>query len=275
MLSNCGHDESYRYQGGTAGDQTGTEWELRAWYSYPWQYMIRHPDPAVRQLISELAVEAAKNNKIGYDQNQRGTFWQQLKNSGFRPANITVNCEADCSSGVAAIVKAVGYLRGMTALQSVSADCYTGNIRASLKAVGFQVYTDPKYLNSDAYLLPGDFLLKEYGHIATNVSTGGSSGGETTPSGGDKEDEMISELFKTARVKKVYEPSKYRKVNVSDFLAVRTGPSADAPKNPYWPQLGPGNEVMEVLRLNNGWSYIYFGSGADMTVGYVATKYLK
>ena len=277
MLSNCGHDEHYQYQNGTAGDQTGTEWELRQWYSYPWQYMIRYPDASIGQLIADLAIEAANNDHVGYDQNERYTFYQQLKAAGYRPANIQTNCEADCSSGVAAIVKAVGYLKGIQKLQDVSSACYTGNIRFALESAGFKVYTDAKYLNSPDYLLPGDLLLKEYGHIATNVTRGskaGSGGGET-PSGGG-EDKMVSELFNNVRIKKIFNPNQYRKVNVDDYLSVRVGPSADVPRNPYWPKLGPGNEVMEVLRLSNGWSYIYFEPGPGKgTVGYVATKYLK
>ena len=35
-ISNCGHDENGKYTGGAAGDQTGTEYQVRAWYNRPW-----------------------------------------------------------------------------------------------------------------------------------------------------------------------------------------------------------------------------------------------
>ena len=105
MISNCGHDENGAYSGGRAGDQTGSEWEIRSWYSRPWTSVFRYPLRAARDLIAELAIEAAENDKIGYDQGQRTSFWTQLKASNYRPKDITVACETDCSAGVAAIVK--------------------------------------------------------------------------------------------------------------------------------------------------------------------------
>ena len=99
MISNCGHDENGKYTGGTAGDQTGNEWAIIPWYNRPWNCVIRHPDRAVGNMLAELARKAAQNNLIGYDQNQRGTYWQHLKASNYDPAQITIKCEADCSSG--------------------------------------------------------------------------------------------------------------------------------------------------------------------------------
>lgn len=172
MIANSGHDERGQYSGGVAGDQTGQEWQIQAWYSRPWNYVLRYPDADVRNLIAELAEEAARNNRIGYDQNQRTTFWGQLKQVGYRPANITQPCEADCSAGVAAIVKAAGYLTGIRALQLVSADMYTGNERSALSQAGFEVLTNSRYLSSDKYLLRGDILLYEYHHTAINLTDG-------------------------------------------------------------------------------------------------------
>lgn len=187
MISNCGHDENGKYSGGAAGDQTGTEWEIRTWYNRPWNCVLRHPDRNVGNMLADLARKAAQNNLVGYDQNQRGTYWQHLKASNYDPAQITIKCEADCSSGVAANVKAAGYRLGIKSLQNVSADCYTGNLRVALKAAGFEVLTDSKYLTSDAYLLPGDILLYEGHHTATNLDTGSKAGSSTpgTPISGD------------------------------------------------------------------------------------------
>lgn len=171
-ISNCGHDEYGRYSGGIAGDQTGTEWQIVPWYSRPWKYVFRHPDKKVRQLIADKARACAKNNCIGYDQGQRYTFWEQLKKANYDPAKINFPCEADCSSGVAAIVKAVGYDLDLAPLKAVSIYCYTGNLRAALAVAGFEVLTESKYLVSDQYLRAGDILLLENAHTAINLDDG-------------------------------------------------------------------------------------------------------
>lgn len=177
-LSNSGVDERGQYAGGQAGDQGG-EWTICDWYQYSWgggwKCVLRYPDAKVRELIAELAIEAANNNKIGYDQDQRYTYWNQLQNSGYRPSKITVACEADCSAGVIANTKAAGYLLGVTALKNLNAT-YTGNMRSGFKAAGFQVLTDSKYLTSSAYLLPGDIILNDNYHTVTNLGIGSKTG---------------------------------------------------------------------------------------------------
>ena len=181
MIANCGHDERNKYTGGVAGDQTGQEWAVINWYNRPWNVVLRHPIENVGKKIAELAYKAAENNHIGYDQNQRLDFWTALVMCNYDPAKITTNCEADCSAGVAAIVKAVGYLFGIRDLQNVSASSYTGNLKNVLKKAGFTVLYDSKYLTSDLYLLPGDILLYEGHHTAINLTTGTKAWSESKP----------------------------------------------------------------------------------------------
>lgn len=171
MISNSGHDENGKYSGGRAGDQTGKEWALINWYNRPWTCVLRHPDAKVREKLASLSEKAAKNDKIGYDQGQRGTYWTQLKTVGYDPAKITVACEADCSAGVTANVKAVGYLLGIEKLKNVSITS-THYMRKILKAAGFEVLTESKYLTSDKYLLRGDILLNDGHHTAVNCTNG-------------------------------------------------------------------------------------------------------
>lgn len=182
MISNCGHDENNRYSGGMAGDQTGGEWALINWYDRPWDCVLRHPDVNVRAEIAKLAKAAAQNDLIGYDQGQRYTFWEHMEASNYDPAQITIACEADCSSGVAAIVKAVGYRLGIQKLKSVSIYLTTWGLREALKTAGFEVLTDKKYRTSPDYLLAGDILLNESAHTATNVTDGSKvNTGNTVP----------------------------------------------------------------------------------------------
>lgn len=182
-ISNSGSDENGRATGGSPGDQTKKEWQIRSWYNRPWDCILRHPDEKVRHKISELAIKAAQNDHIGYNQNNRYSYWDLLVKAGYDPSKIVTNCDADCSAGVIANTKAVGYILGIKALQQLQAT-YTGNMRSTFKNAGFQVLTASKYLTSADYLLPGDILLNDVHHTATCVSTGAKVGkidSSTTP----------------------------------------------------------------------------------------------
>ena len=170
-ISNCGKDEHGGIRGGRAGDQSGKEWWIINWYNQGWQCILRHPNRQVREYIAELGIQAAKNDNVGYDQSENQTYWNQLRSVGYWPKNITVPCEADCSAGVIANVKAVGYLLGIPALQNINAT-YTGNMRAGFRAAGFEVLTASKYLTGPSYLLPGDIILNDAQHTATNLGYG-------------------------------------------------------------------------------------------------------
>lgn len=183
MISNSGKDENGRYRGGKAGDQTGNEWNIINWYNRPWQCVLRHPDAAVREKIASLAEKAAKNNKIGYDQNERTTYWTQLAKAGYDPSKVTTPCEADCSAGVMANVKAAGYLLNNAKLKAVTITS-THYMRNMLRNAGFEVLTASKYLTSDKYLLRGDILLNDGAHTATNLTNGANASGGAASSGG-------------------------------------------------------------------------------------------
>lgn len=170
-ISNSGSDENGAYSGGQAGDQTGKEWRMRDWYNRPWTCVLRYPDQKVALKLAQLAIDAALNDHVGYDQSQNRTYLAQLKTMGWEPSRITVNCEADCSAGVCANVTAAGYLLGIKALQNHTGT-YTGNMRSALTKAGFKLLTDSKYLTSGDYLLPGDILLNDGHHTATNVTIG-------------------------------------------------------------------------------------------------------
>lgn len=181
-ISNCGSDESGKYTGGAAGDQTGKEWCVKA-LSGSWTYVLRHPDSDTRAMLAKLAKQAAENDCIGYDQSQRTTFYTQLKAAGWYPSKITAKCEADCSAGVAAIVIAAGNLLGDSKMKAVSKDVYTGNERAALKSAGFESLA----YSSGMALYAGDVLLRSthtaivtQGNATATSSTSKSTSTSTT-----------------------------------------------------------------------------------------------
>ena len=172
-IANSGSDENGKLKGGKAGDQTGKEFALRTWYSRPWTCVLRHPDIIVATLLAELGIDAALNNKIGYDQGQRNSYWKQLKAVGYLPSLITVPCEEDCTAGVNANVHCAAHLLNIPALKSIpETGIRSTNMRKTYSAAGFKVLTDSKYLKNADYLLPGDILLYDNHHAATNVTVG-------------------------------------------------------------------------------------------------------
>lgn len=171
-ISNSGSDEHGSIHGGTAGDQTGNEWRLRSWYSRPWTHVLRHPDPTVRRMIAEYGIDAALNNNIGYDQYQRYTYWDALPNAGYKPSAIKTKVEADCTAGVTANVKAIGKFLGIPKLADIPKDTTSRNMKSRFAAANFIVLTDSKYTSGYNYLLPGDILLYENHHAATNITKG-------------------------------------------------------------------------------------------------------
>ena len=200
-ISNSGSDERGQYRGGEAGDQTGTEWRMRSWYNRPWSCVLRYPDQKVGLKLAQLGIDAALNDKIGYDQSQNRTYLKQLKAVGWEPSRITVACEADCSAGVCANITAAGYLLGIDALKNHTGT-YTGNMRSALKKAGFQVLTDSKYLTGGDYLLPGDILLYDSHHTATNVTIGKKVRGDWKPTASTPTTPAASTTTKYYRVRK-------------------------------------------------------------------------
>lgn len=176
MIANCGSNEYGGGWGGQAGDQTGNEYRVRTWYSRPWNCVLRYPDLQKAIVIAQVSRDAANNNNIGYDMGQRMTFYNQLAAVGWNPASITTPCESDCSASTSACIIAAGHKTGDSRLMSISPSLTTYVMRSSLRAAGFMLLTDSRYLSSDAYLLPGDILLNDGAHVAVNLDSGPNSG---------------------------------------------------------------------------------------------------
>ena len=71
MAVKIGHasiDESGKFAGGKAGDQTGKEICIRNWYNKGWTVLLRAKDPAVRRRIAQSCTAACNNDNLGYDQ---------------------------------------------------------------------------------------------------------------------------------------------------------------------------------------------------------------
>lgn len=272
MISNVSGDERGKAAGGQAGDQTGREWMIRTWYNRPWSCVIRFPEN-IRKELAKLARAGALNDNIGYDQgtvgnpNDRYTFWEQLKANDYDPAKIKTPCETDCSAAEAAMLKAVGYRLNIAALKNISIYLWTGNMRQACKNAGAEILTDPKYLNSEDYLLEGDILLNDSHHVATNLDNGSKSGAAASTSTPTSSSSGTT-LNRTP---------KWTGYVDADELNVRTWAGTDNDKCTFSPLYeGRAVEVCDTVKADNGkdWYYIRVDVNGVYKYGFVSAAYI-
>ena len=184
MISNCGQDENGGLNG-VAGDQTTREYSLIPWFNCNWTGVLRYTGEkatAVRKAITKVAINAAKNDHIGYSQSERQTYYEELKKCKWDSSKITKNCNSDCSASSTAAVIAAGHLCKITKLANLSQYQYTGSMVNAFTAVGFVWLTDSKYTSSADNLIPGDILLNTSQHAAVWVGDGKTGFSGSTPS---------------------------------------------------------------------------------------------
>lgn len=171
MAVRIGHasiDESGKAKNGKAGDQTSKEVCIRNWYlnSKGW-VVLRCKDAAKRERIAQAMEKACNNPHIGYDQWQRDSLFNNVKDKGFDPSKTTKAVETDCS---ALVRVCIAYAYGKDV---------AGNIRTIsepdmlVKTGLFEKLTADKYTASSDYLLRGDILCTPVsGHTVVVLDNG-------------------------------------------------------------------------------------------------------
>ena len=91
-------DENGKAHGGQAGDQTGKEVSTQAWYASSKVWRVFRAKDAAAEKIALAMERACANPQIGYDQYQRLTLYNNVKDRGFDPGATTKNVETDCSA---------------------------------------------------------------------------------------------------------------------------------------------------------------------------------
>ena len=171
MIGHASKDENGAYKNGQAGDQTKQEVYIRTWYNRPWNVILRAKDSIVREKIAKAMELACKNDKIGYDQNQRNTLWNNVKTKGFDPSKTTESVETDCSALVCVCCAYAGV--PIQYLYKNNNSLVTSTLRKGLMATKmFEEITDKSILASDKNLMRGDILLYEGHHTAVNLDNG-------------------------------------------------------------------------------------------------------
>lgn len=161
-------DEHGKAKGGSAGDQTGKEVKISNWYAHSKGWVVlRCKDVEKREKIAQAMEKACKNSNIGYDQNQRDTLFNNVKNKGFDPSKTTKKVETDCS---ALVRVCIAYAYG----RDIAGNIRTVSEPAALVNTGqFTKYTSAKYCKSSDYLKRGDILCtKTSGHTVVVLKDG-------------------------------------------------------------------------------------------------------
>lgn len=164
-------DENGNARGGKAGDQRGgREVSTQNWYKHSkgWR-VFRAKDAAAREKIAQAMQWACDTNLIGYDQGERNTLYNAVKNVGFDVRKLDKPVETDCS----ALVRVCCAYAGI-----VMPDFYTANEPSVLLNSGaFVEMTGITYTDKSDYLLRGDILVtRTKGHTVVVLSDGSKAG---------------------------------------------------------------------------------------------------
>lgn len=198
MTVRIGHasiDENKQTHGGAAGDQTGKEVCVRTWYKHAKGWvLLRCKDAAAREKIAQAMEKACVNAHIGYDQYQRDTLYNHVKDKGFDPSKTTKFVETDCS---ALVRVCIAYAFG----RDVAGNIRTVNEPAALVATGqFEKLTAARYCEYSDYLMRGDILCTPVsGHTVVVLDNGARAGNTTTSTTSTNKKEGYTVNMKTLK----------------------------------------------------------------------------
>ena len=123
-------DENGKAYGGAAGDQTGKELSTQNWYLHKkgWR-VFRATDAQVAKKVAGFVASACANSLIGYDQWNRHTLYNAIKDKGFDLSKLTKKVETDCSALVRTALASAGVM-------GIPEDFRTGNMPSNLAKTG-------------------------------------------------------------------------------------------------------------------------------------------
>lgn len=160
-------DENGKASGGKAGNQNGRELRKQAWYKHSkgWR-VFRAVDTRAAKLIADDMRFAIENRHIGYDQSQRNTLYNAAAKVRFNCADVTTDCETDCS----ALVRVCCAYAGIDLPSTFRTVNEPSALLATKKFIELKgsLYTD-----KSAYLREGDILCtKTSGHTVIVLNDG-------------------------------------------------------------------------------------------------------
>jgi len=156
-------DENKQSKGGQAGDQTGREIFEQDWYDRDggWDVMLECTDHDMAQAAAATAIEIADDDSFGYDQAQRSTGINAIREAG--SISGAVASELDCSS----LAFLVYMLNGLEVELG-----YTGNLESRFMATGlFIAHREDAYTKSADLAPVGSLYLTAGKHVAIVVKS--------------------------------------------------------------------------------------------------------
>lgn len=150
---------------GQAGDQTGKEVCIRDWWDKGWNKMIRCKSSLDGTKAVQIAKKLAESNLVGYDQGQRNSLYKALKKNGFDVDKYIASgekTECDCSSFVYAVYCCL--YRSLRSDSNAPTTSSWVNFAKNHSDI-FTVFTQSKFLRTDANLRAGDLVDKTGSHI--------------------------------------------------------------------------------------------------------------
>ncbi len=172
-LAHAVGDEHGQASGGTAGDQTGKEVRISAWYKNDKDWVIlRCKDRNAAKKIAYDARAAAENPKIGYDQHEGNTLFHEAEKVGFACALVDTPCECDCSK----LVRVCLWYAGIKVGHFNTAN----EAEVLMKTGAFEKLDAAEYTEKPDKLMIGDILVTRVkGHTAVVLNDGKDA--EITP----------------------------------------------------------------------------------------------
>lgn len=148
------------------------EVDIVAWQPNNWERVFRLIDVTKAELLASKAEAAARNPHNGYAWDSpytKTSFYNALKAAGWDPAAIETDNNANCSSGIAALLCSVGI--------PVDPEMWTGSAEKILAATGEIITIEESSMTATShYLMRGDILHKA-GHMATVIDNGDYAAG--------------------------------------------------------------------------------------------------
>ena len=160
-----------------AGDQTGNEVSVTEFYKAPWDFCLRYFNWELMREFTIIAKKLAGCVKVGYDQSQRNTLYQELKAVNFDVDKFILSgkkCETDCSAFVYACLCCL-----LPNLRSDANAPTTSKMEEYYKNKGFTVLKGADYLNGNKNQT-GDILVRA-GHHTAIFQSDSDSGATFSP----------------------------------------------------------------------------------------------
>ena len=166
---------------GEAGDSTGKEVCLVKEYNISriQPYVVLRPkSDTLAEASARACIAGCKNDHIGYSQSTRNTLNTYAKAVGYDLANVTTDCNTDCSAFMT-----VCAIAGGANITYGSNGPTTSTMRAKFKQSGdYDVLTSTDYTNSADLLKRGDILVREGHHTIMVLENGTETPVEPDPS---------------------------------------------------------------------------------------------